>query len=80
MKKIKLDLDDLKVESFDTSPEGADGEVFGYCTVGQTDCAQCPTAYYTCPATCNESCGQPRTSCSCPIRSCLETVGATCPP
>jgi hypothetical protein len=80
MKKIKLDLDDLKVESFDTSPEGAEGEVFGYCNT-TPPCATCDsTCPNTCPATCPESCGAHSACGSCPVRSCLETVGATCPP
>jgi hypothetical protein len=66
MKKIKLDLDDLKVESFDTLPDGA---VFGYST--------CPTV---CQQSCgNTYCGScetcPPTDCSCPPRSCIGSSG-----
>jgi hypothetical protein len=69
VKKIKLDLDELKVESFDTLP---DGVVFGYST--------CPTV---CQNSCGVTwCGTcqtcPVTDCSCPVRSCLETCCQTC--
>ncbi len=77
MKKITLDLDALEVESFETTPAGADeeaGTVFGYYSCPGITCA------YTCGATCAESCGQPFTTCSCPVRECVETLGGTCPP
>lgn len=70
MKKIKLDLDELTVESFDTTPEGA---VYGYGTC-PTFCGQA-TCYVSCNGTC-DTC--PATDCSCPVRSCLETCCATC--
>lgn len=78
MKKIKLDLDDLKVESFETTPESEDGGVFGYascptCT-GPT-CYGAETCQTRCPATCFESCGEPpNTTCNgpqCPSTICM---------
>jgi hypothetical protein len=87
MKKIKLDLDDLKVESFDTLPEH-EGEVFGY------QCPTypgCPTCDSTCPSTCSTCAGQNTcgSTCAftcgwtcadtCPPRQCNETNGPTCP-
>ncbi len=79
MKKITLDLDALEVESFETTPAGDNeeaGTVFGY-----GSCPSCPTCgAYTCDATCAESCGQPFTTCSCPVRECVETLGGTCSP
>jgi hypothetical protein len=79
MKKIKLDLDDLKVESFDTTPEGT---VYGYGTC-PTFCGTC-AGQATCDSTCYASCGGtcdtcPATGCSCPVRECNETCCATCP-
>ena len=49
MKKLKLDLDDLRVESFATAPGGdAKGTVVGYATEPVwTVC------YFTCNVTCN---------------------------
>ncbi|MEM7352315.1 MAG: hypothetical protein AAF657_16055 [Acidobacteriota bacterium] len=68
MKKLRLDLDDLEVESFDTTPAGEEaneGTVFGY------SCPSCPS----CGLDLNETCG------SCPGMSCQMTCGgATCAP
>lgn len=53
MKKLKLELDELKVETFDTTPvpgELGEGTVFGF-NSGST-CAQ------TCPDTCDDTCGR----------------------
>ena len=74
MKKLKLDLEDLAVESFATTPEaGRDGgTVFGQqCTCyTQCTCPGCPTCagYGTCDASCNGTCAA----------SCNGTCGATC--
>ena len=80
MKKMKLSLDDLKVESFQTTPEGGgggDGTVFGYISCDLTICAECPPG--GCPTqdpSCNGTCGQ---SCNgtC-YESCNGTCGASC--
>jgi hypothetical protein len=71
MKKIKLDLDALKVESFDTLPDGA---VFGYSTC-PTVCQQsCGATYCGTCETCRED------GCSVPIRSCIGSSGGyPCP-
>jgi hypothetical protein len=73
--KLKLDLDQLTVDSFDTSAtDKPRGTVFGeQCTCwtacGQNTCPGCPT----CDATCNGSCGA---TCA---GSCYGTCGeATC--
>lgn len=50
MKKIKLNLDDLQVESFDTTPEARPedrGTVFGFTTGSQVIC-DCDTTPNTC--------------------------------
>lgn len=50
MRKLKLNLEDLKVESFETTTESSDarGTVFGYSTTGnQIDCG-CDTTPDTC--------------------------------
>jgi len=67
MKKIKLNLDDLKVESFVTTPEA--GGVQGYsCPSCAATCATCDA---TCPYTCPPSCDTcPFTDCSCPKTAC----------
>jgi hypothetical protein len=67
--KLKLDLDQLSVDSFDTTEtEKQKGTVFGeQCTCwtqcGQNTCPGCPT----CDASCN-TCGA----------SCYGTCGASC--
>jgi hypothetical protein len=75
MKKVRLELDALSVESFDTVARdgAADGTVFGqatyqaYCSYG-----------YTCPETeCADDCGTYATDCgSC--ATCEGTCAATC--
>lgn len=68
--KLKLNLDMLSIETFDTSAEKEkEGTVFGEeCTcVTNCTCPGCPTCYNTCPetcgaataaATCGNTCGQ----------------------
>ena len=57
MKKLKLNLEDLQVESFDTTPQTLkqNGTVFGFsheCESEDTECTTCdPTAFN--PPTCN---------------------------
>ncbi len=86
MKKLKLSLDDLEVESFETTPEIADtkGTVVGYgggTAWGETcvasECGSCGgTCFETCGNTCGGTCGR---SCggSC-VNTCLGTC--LCPP
>jgi hypothetical protein len=72
MRKLKLDLEDLAVESFATTPEAhrVGGTVFGQqCTCyTQCTCPGCPT----CDASCNGSCIN---TCA---ASCNGTCGGTC--
>jgi hypothetical protein len=72
MKKLKLDLEELSVESFSTTPEPRreGGTVFGQqCTCyTQCTCPGCPT----CDASCNGTCGG---TCE---ASCNGTCGGTC--
>jgi hypothetical protein len=62
MKKLRLGLDDLRVDTFDTTaPRKEKGTVFGeQCTCwtqcGQDTCPGCPTCGDTCPNTCAYSC------------------------
>jgi len=71
MKKLKLHLDDLRIDAFQTtSEETSQGTVFGeQCTCWtQCTCPGCPT----CDASCNGTCG---VSC---YGSCAATCDATC--
>lgn len=54
MGKLKLNLDDLKVESFATTPPIADlkGTVFGQDTIGGASCGQGATCLATCESEC----------------------------
>lgn len=67
--KLKLHLEDLAVESFDTSTsEKAKGTVFGeQCTCltqcGQDTCPGCPTCDGSCNGTCDATCGVTCESC-----------------
>jgi hypothetical protein len=71
--KLKLNLDDLTVDSFDTTrPAHRQGTVFGeQCTCHtQCTCPGCPT----CDASCNGTCGGTRgVACDTYILSCLVT-------
>ena len=81
MIRLKLDLNDLLVESFDTSPKAKQrGTVFGqnHCTcISDCSCPGCPTCdpsfcdtgCATCPGTCEETCDG---------RSCWDTCGPGC--
>jgi hypothetical protein len=67
MNKLRLRLDDLRIDSFDTTaPQKAKGTVFGeQCTCyTQCTCPGCPTCYATCNGSCDASCNG--------------TCGATC--
>ena len=59
MKKMKLDLDELTVDSFDTSSAGPRaGTVFGEQCTCYTNCTcpGCPTCAQSCNGTCGDSC------------------------
>jgi hypothetical protein len=60
MKKLTLQLDDLRVDSFATTPaERGSGTVFGeQCTCWTNcTCPGCPTCDATCDLTCGVDCG-----------------------
>jgi hypothetical protein len=75
MNKLKLNLDELSVESFDTTrSEKNRGTVFGeQCTCwtacGQNTCPGCPTCDNTCAGTCAFTCDD---------ASCAGTCDASC--
>ena len=71
MKKLKLQLDDLLVDTFYTSGgQKEKGTVFGeQCTCyTQCTCPGCPTCNASCNGTCNASCNG----------SCDASCGGTC--
>ncbi len=92
MKKMKLSLDDLKVESFETTPESKDdsqGTVFAYFTPGlgntcdpgctNATCGPtCATCDSTCVNTCGNTCGSTCEG-TCASNTCGNTCLATCP-
>ncbi|HEU0012185.1 MAG TPA: hypothetical protein VFQ45_00805 [Longimicrobium sp.] len=68
MQKVKLDLDALEVESFETAPESVErGTIYGHATLVCTDQFSCTTCdiddsnvswgYVSCGATCGGDCG-----------------------
>ena len=72
MSKLKLHLEELSVESFDTTAsEKAKGTVFGEQCTCYTNCTcpGCPSCDATCPATCAYTCDD---------ASCAGTCGDTC--
>ena len=75
MKKLRLDLDDLAVESFDTTQAQREkGTVFGEQCTCQTACTcpGCPTCYDSCNGTCGDTCAA---SCN---GTCDYSCGGTC--
>ncbi|HEU0053619.1 MAG TPA: hypothetical protein VFQ39_10595 [Longimicrobium sp.] len=91
MKKIRLDLDALDVDSFDTSsPRRARGTMVGHEFSAQTDCQQqtCANTCHvtwcqnTCAGTCDptqwgEGCGGGQTA-NCPLHTETCTQGERC--
>ncbi|HEU0301843.1 MAG TPA: hypothetical protein VFR37_20480 [Longimicrobium sp.] len=70
--KLKLELDDLRVDTFDTAAdEGSErGTVHGHDTRPGVQCATGPnTCYYSCEETCPLSCNP----------SCIATDAFCCP-
>ena len=66
--KLSLNLDDLSVNTFDTTaPAKGKGTVFGeQCTCyTQCTCPGCPTCDATCAATCAYTCDDPSCAASC---------------
>jgi hypothetical protein len=79
MKKLRLHLEDLRIDSFTTTPtEKPKGTVFGeQCTCyTQCTCPGCPTCanYGTCDASCNGTCDA---SCN---GTCAASCDGTCVP
>jgi hypothetical protein len=71
MQKLKLCLDDLQVDTFQTTAAPREkGTVFGeQCTCyTQCTCPGCPTCDASCNGTCNASCNG----------TCDDTCGASC--
>jgi hypothetical protein len=79
--KLKLELEDLAVDSFDTTTSDKPrGTVYGeQCTCPTAcTCPGCPTCDGTCPQTCAHTCDDPScgNTCTCPETnaiSCYET-------
>lgn len=82
MKKLRLDLDELAVESFDT--RGAEKEKGT--VVGEQQCSCGGTCYpqATCPQTCAYTCDDPTCAYTCDDATCagftcgFESCGGTC--
>jgi hypothetical protein len=76
MNKLRLDLEDLSVESFSTTPEAGkeEGTVFGQQCTCYTNCTcpGCPTCDASCNGTCGGTCGG---TCD---ASCNGTCDASC--
>jgi hypothetical protein len=71
VKKLRLDLDDLAVDGFQTAaPERGGGTVRGE---QGTHYTYCTCAFPTCMATCPNTCAQ-----TCDDYSCAESCGGTC--
>jgi hypothetical protein len=90
MNKLKLSVEELAIESFDTTapPRKREGTVFGEqgtCTCAtQCTCPGCPTCYNTCLYTCDDAtcpaCPTCADTCAntCDDFSCAESCGGTC--
>ncbi len=82
-KKMKLRLEDLEVESFETAPEGdptPQGTVFAYISPGpgntcDAGCTNSTCGGTTCQATCVSTCNQ---TCPPTCHTCAGTCGPTC--
>ena len=82
MKKFKLELDDLRIDSFSTTPaQTPKGTVFGEQCTCYTNCTcpGCPTCDASCNGTCNASCnGTCATTCGCGGDTVDYSCGGTC--
>ena len=74
MKKLKLNMDELKVESFETSTieSQKNGTVKGFATQEVTRCFVCTEIGDTCDSTCIGTCDP-----TCP-NTCVNTCQLTC--
>jgi len=80
MKKLKLHLEDLQVDTFQTTaPEKPKGTVFGEQCTCYTNCTcpGCPTCYASCNGTCQVSCNGDCSGATCDA-SCNGTCDWTC--
>jgi hypothetical protein len=78
MKKLRLQLEDLQIDSFQTTPaEKPKGTVFGeQCTCyTQCTCPGCPTCDASCNGTCDASCNG---TCNCSGATCDASCYGTC--
>ena len=86
MKKLTLRLDDLRVDTFQTTaPQKEKGTVFGEQCTCETACTcpGCPTCAASCNGTCDASCnGSCDASCygTCGDLTCGDTCYQTCRP
>jgi hypothetical protein len=86
MRKLRLQLDDLRIDSFDTTQaKKARGTVFGeQCTCyTQCTCPGCPSCDESCNGTCEVSCfdtcaGSCNGTCYKTCNGCNTTGGYTC--
>ena len=75
MKKFRLELDDLRIDSFSTTPaQTPKGTVFGEQCTCYTNCTcpGCPTCDASCNGTCDVSCNG---TCDCTGDTCNESCG-----
>ncbi len=80
-RKLKLNLDELAIDSFDTTKsEARNGTVFGeQCTCyTQCTCPGCPTCYASCNGTCGGTCGENTCAASCNGTCGAATCGYSC--
>ena len=78
MKKFRLQLDDLQIDSFTTTPVRAQkGTAFGEQCTCYTNCTcpGCPTCDASCNGTCDASCNG---TCNCPPDTADYSCGGTC--
>lgn len=81
LSKLKLDLDELTVDSFDTSPgEAENGTVFGEQCTCETVCTcpgcdTCDISCYSCAVTCAATCPNTCDNFSC---RCIQDTQDTC--
>jgi hypothetical protein len=81
MRKMRLDLDSLFVESFDTTaaPADAGGTVHGNAVTFQSYCSDGRTCIDTCDGTCDTDCGTCASEClSCESYCSCPTVCGSC--
>jgi hypothetical protein len=78
MRKLKLQLDDLQVDTFQTTPaEKPKGTVFGEQCTCYTNCTcpGCPTCYASCNGTCGGTCDG---TCGASCAGTCDTCGDAC--